>query len=133
MKWDTIAEFSFICGVVLAFIIGTMHVNNEAAYNLLMVLGSVVGLINIFDAELERFTNAMVVILVSVVAFVVLGWMVSNPMLLFFKDLSVAIALFTAPVAFIGAIKEVYDIAMTYRNKKAKAGQRKRKSRKKRR
>ncbi len=134
MKWETIAEFSFICGVLLAFIVGTMHSGNENSYNLLMVLGSIVGLINIFDTELGRFTNALVVIIISAIAFIVLGWVSSNPMLIFFKDLSMAIALFTAPVAFIGAIKEVYNIMIEYKNKKNKTRHsKKRVSRKKRR
>ncbi|MEM3364216.1 MAG: hypothetical protein QXS93_01765 [Candidatus Micrarchaeia archaeon] len=129
VKWETIAEFSFLLGVLLAVFVGTMNAGNDMSYNLLMALGVIVGLVNIFDSQLERFLKALTYMLICTITFYVLATLSGNPMLMFFKELSTAIALFIAPIVFVLSVIDVYQIAMDYREKKeraAKAGARKR-------
>lgn len=121
VRWETIAEFSFLFGVLIAVFVGTTNLGNEYAYNLLMVLGVIVGLVNIFDTHIERFTRALAFILICTITFYVLATMSGNPMLMLFKNLSTAIALFTAPVVFVLAIMDIYEIAMDYGEKKFRA------------
>ncbi|GEM_PF-2951237 len=122
MRWETIAEFSFIGGVIIATLIGTLPNMTQQAYTLLILLGCVVGFVNIFDKEIERFMRALVAILVSAIAFYVLTAFSQDSMLIFFKNLSLAVALFVAPIAFIVSIIDVYEIAMNYMDDKKKEG-----------
>ena len=121
MKWETVAEFSFLFGVLIAAFLGTTNMANEQAYSLLMILGVIVGLVNIFDSRLEKFLKALSFLLICTITFYVLATLSGNPMLMFFKNLSTAIALFVAPVVFVLAIMDVYEIAMDYGEKKFKA------------
>jgi hypothetical protein len=127
MRWETVAEFSFIGGVILAFLIGAMPTVSDYQFSLVILLGCVVGLINIFDKEVEKFTGALNTILIATVAFYVLSAVTSNPngMLLFFKNISASIALFVGPVAFIMGVVDVYEIAMNYKKDKEKVGKKK--------
>ena len=111
MKWETVAEFSFLFGVLIAAFLGTTNMANEQAYSLLMILGVIVGLVNIFDSRLEKFLKALSFLLICTITFYVLATLSGNPMLMFFKNLSTAIALFVAPVVFVLAIMDVYEIA----------------------
>jgi len=121
MKWETVAEFSFLFGVLIAIWVGTTGVASDNTYSLLMVLGIIVGLVNIFDTHLERFIRALTAMLVCTIAFYVIATISANPMLMFFEKLSTAVALFIAPVVFVLSAIDVYEIAMEYGNRKAKA------------
>ncbi|MCX8200013.1 MAG: hypothetical protein N3G76_00930 [Candidatus Micrarchaeota archaeon] len=121
VKWETVAEFSFLFGVLLAVFMGTVSVGNDAMYNILMALGVIVGLVNIFDSQLERFLKALVYILICTISFYVLATLSGSSMLMMFKGLSTAVALFVAPIVFVLAIMDVYQIAMDYKEKKEKA------------
>jgi len=127
MKWDTVAEFSFILGVILAVFLGTFGVASEGTYAMLMVLGCVVGLVNIFDREIQKFSQAIMMMLVSTLAFYALAAVSQNPMLMMFEHLSASVSLFIAPVAFILSAKDIYNIAMNYRKGKEQAAPRARK------
>jgi hypothetical protein len=127
VKWETVAEFSFVGGALLAIILGTVDITNVHTQNLILILGSIVGLVNIFDKQIERFTSALVVLLLSSLVFYMLATMTVNPMLVFFRNLSFAIAMFISPVAFILGFKEVYNIAMEYKNEKEVKAKRKKK------
>ena len=77
-------------------------------------------IVNIFDVEIERFTSALIVMLIATIVFYILGAFTQNSMLVMFEHLSIALALFIAPVAFILSMKEVYNIAMGYKARKMK-------------
>ncbi|MGB9634982.1 MAG: hypothetical protein ACPL0A_00735 [Candidatus Micrarchaeia archaeon] len=130
VRWETIAEFAFIGGALLAILLGTVDITNTQMQNLILILGSIVGLVNIFDKQIERFTGALIVLLLSSITFYTLATMTTTPMLIFFRNLSFAVAMFTAPVAFILGFKKVYNIAMEYKNNAAETKTAKAKRRK---
>ncbi|MGC8923840.1 MAG: hypothetical protein ACP5H8_00265 [Candidatus Micrarchaeia archaeon] len=130
VRWETIAEFAFIGGALLAILLGTVDITNTQMQNLILILGSIVGLVNIFDKQIERFTGALIVLLLSSITFYTLATMTTTPMLIFFRNLSFAVAMFTAPVTFILGFKEVYNIAMEYKNNAAETKTAKAKRRK---
>ncbi|MCX8205915.1 MAG: hypothetical protein N3H30_01665 [Candidatus Micrarchaeota archaeon] len=118
MKWETVAEFAFIGGVILAFIIGAMPGTNMYAYSVVMLLGVVVGLVNMFDRNLERFMHAINTIILATILFYILASQVNDSMLIALKNIATAIAFFVGPVAFVAAVKDVYDLAMEYQRER---------------
>lgn len=115
MRWETVAEFAFIGGVILAFIIGALPGTNMYAYTVVMFLGVIVGFVNMFDKNLERFMHAINTIILAAILFYILASQVNDPMLSALKSIATAIAFFVGPVAFVTAVKDVYDLAMEYR------------------
>ncbi|MEM0437895.1 MAG: hypothetical protein QXU54_01195 [Candidatus Micrarchaeia archaeon] len=127
MKWDTVAEFAFIGGVILAFIIGALPGTNMYAYTVVMFLGVIVGLVNMFDKNLERFMNAINTIILAAILFYILGSQVNDAMLTALKNIATAIAFFVGPVAFVAAVKDVYNLAMEYKQERRPPEKKKRK------
>jgi len=114
MDFDKLGEWVFILGVVIAIIAGLVYQAMDPASAtyitvILVVLGLVVGFLNIRDKEMTSF-------LIAVIAIVAVGsanlgeipiigsylkWMVLN------------VEAFVAPAALVVGLKAVYNLAST--------------------
>jgi hypothetical protein len=114
MDTQQIGSYAFIVGVVIAIIAGvgaTGFLGTAAAWVplLLVILGLIVGLLNITDKETEKF-------LISAVALIVVGTTASGLTVIpsvgvYFAGIVQQIAVFVAPAALIVALKAVYNLA----------------------
>jgi len=107
-KWG---KWAFIVGVVLALLAGLFPTFLEAGTValLLVVLGLVVGLLNVQDKESINFLIATIALMavgtagVEVINLFGLGTL--------FRNVVLNIGLFVAPAAVVVALKLVYDLA----------------------
>ena len=118
MDTQQIGSYAFIVGVIIAFIAGigvSGLLGNAAGWIplVLVILGLIVGLLNITDKETEKF-------LIAAVALMVVGTTaggltvidgVLSPVGSMLAGIVVQIGVFVAPAALIVAIKAVYNLA----------------------
>ena len=103
---STIGSWSFLIGVVLAIILAFYGSITQTLMWLLVIIGIIVGLLNIADEEVEPFLLSGVVLIIassfgnSVVSISPLFNRVLNSMLLIF-----------VPATIIVAIKNVFSLA----------------------
>ena len=106
MKTERLGEYSFLLGILLAIVAG-LFIPNELLVSLaLVVLGLVVGLINIVRRESMPFLVASIALIVAGSAgleYLPLIGVYLEPMLLNIKA-------FVAPAAVIVALKAVYEL-----------------------
>ena len=112
MEFDRLGEWVFILGVVIAIISGLAYQAMDATSAsyitvVLVILGLVVGILNIKDKEIFNFLIATIAIVAVGAANLnqipiigsYLGYMVLN------------IAAFVAPAALVVALKAIYNLA----------------------
>jgi len=107
MKLEKIGHWSFILGVIIAVVAGLAgSTYAKASAIVLIVLGLIVGLLNITEKETTSFLVAAIALLLAKAAGLeslpVVGQFV-GPILL-------NIATFVAPAAVIVALKAVYEL-----------------------
>ena len=103
---STIGSWAFLIGVILAVILGALGVVEGTWTAVLVVLGLIVGILNITDEEVRPFLTAgTVLVLVSFLGRDVLG-----SVALLGNILNAVMALFV-PATVIVALKSVFSIA----------------------
>ncbi|MGC9310307.1 MAG: hypothetical protein ACP5E4_01130 [Candidatus Aenigmatarchaeota archaeon] len=106
MDVEKIGQWSFIIGVVIAILAGLLGMTSPNVPVLLMVLGIIVGLLNISETEIYNFLIAAIALLLSGVARLenlpVVGAIV-GPIL-------ANITTFVAPAVVIVALKAIFDL-----------------------
>jgi len=99
-----IGRWSFIIGAALAVIAGLAGMMQAWVSTALLILGAVVGLLNITEKEAHSF-------LLSGIALLMLSPAIGGVLGGVFADMLQYIAIFAAPAVFIVAIKAVYSLA----------------------
>jgi len=103
---STIGSWAFLIGVILAVILGALGVVEGTWTAVLVVLGLIVGILNITDEEVRPFLTAgTVLVLVSFLGRDVLG-----SVALLGNILNAVMALFV-PATVIVALKSVFSLA----------------------
>lgn len=109
---ERIGGWAFIIGLVIALILGALTATAGTAWvvGLLLVLGVIVGLLNISDKEIVAFLVACIAFLVAAPAFSVavgsvvgsFGWL---------SRILTHIAIFVLPAAIIASLKAIVALA----------------------
>jgi len=107
MKMETIGHWSFILGVIIAIVAGLAGVAYmEAAAILLVILGIIVGFLNISQRETTNFLIAAIALLLTGAA----GLDKLPTIGSFIGPILTNISTFVAPAAVIVALKAVYEL-----------------------
>lgn len=120
MKYEQLGRWSFLLGAVIAVVAGlawtALGPVAPVVSLLLVILGLIVGFLNVGDKEIKDFLIAAIALLVTQNAFWVIAeksttlGVLSN--LFIFLDLMVSnLAAFVAPAALVVALKAVYNLA----------------------
>jgi|SRR3989338_4714417 len=105
-KGNMLGSWSFLVGVALAVVFGLMGSLNQTITYALVVLGLVVGLLNIADEEVGPFLTAgAILVIVST-----LGQSVVANVQLFDRVLQALTVLFV-PATIVVALKHVFSLA----------------------
>ncbi|HZX12708.1 MAG TPA: hypothetical protein VFE88_04600 [Candidatus Nanoarchaeia archaeon] len=101
-------SWSFILGFLVALVLGVVGTLSTTLVSVLLVLGLIVGLLNISDKEIVPF-------LVATVALVVSGSAVATieqvPRVI--DSILVNITIFVVPAAVVASLKAIYELAST--------------------
>ena len=112
MAYENIGHWAFIIGVILAIVLGLFGTYVEAykAYitALLVIIGLIVGFINIANKETFNFLIAAIALLATVPA---TKWVELTLVGGYIEGVLSSIGLFVAPAAVIVALKAIYDLA----------------------
>ncbi len=105
---EKVGSWSFIVGFFIALILGIMQNNAQWVVYVLLVLGLIIGLLNISDREIVPF-------LVSTVALIVAGSAVASISQIpgVIDNILVNITIFVVPAAVIASVKAIYALAAT--------------------
>ena len=105
-KGDLIGGWSFLIGLVLAVILGAMGRVDGAVSTILIVLGLIVGFLNVSDRETNQFLLAGVVL-------VIVSSFGSGALqgLTIVADILHAVLILFVPATIIVALKSVFSIA----------------------
>ena len=104
---EKIGEWLFLVGVIIAILAGIVAPSSEIVATVLVILGVVVGLLNITEKEATNFLIAAIaLILTGSVSFTVLGSIGSV-----ITDIVKYISVFVMPAALIVALKSIYQLA----------------------
>jgi uncharacterized membrane protein len=107
MKMETIGQWSFIVGVVIAVLFGIFGTAYAGWVGLvLIVLGILVGLLNISDKEVYDFLIAAIALMLTGAAGLDRLPMVGA----YLGPIFLNISTFVAPAAIICALKAVYEL-----------------------
>lgn len=99
-----IGRWSFIIGAALAIIAGLASMTQSWVPTTLLILGAVVGLLNITEKESQSF-------LISGIALLLLSPSIGGILGGVFGEMLKNVAVFVAPAVFITAIRSVYNLA----------------------
>lgn len=106
--WEKVGGWSFLAGVVIAVILGVMGERTPTTTNILLVLGLIVGLLNITGKEIVPFLVASVALIVSGlvggVSQALPGWLTA---------ILANIIIFVVPAAIVASLKTIYVLAAT--------------------
>ena len=121
METETIGRLAFVIFILIAIIMGllagSLEYVNSAYYDgvrayvtlIMLMLGIIVGLINITAKEMTPFLIAAVALIVATATNVWSPLGVIHPLLYYFAtEITHYIVAFTAPAAFLNAIKAVF-------------------------
>ncbi len=99
---ETVGVWSFLVGLVLAVVLGLF---GYTATTLLLVLGLLVGLLNVTDKEIVPFLVASIaLIVVGSVSVGLPGWL---------TNMLANIVIFVVPAALLASVKAIYALAGT--------------------
>ncbi len=113
-----IGGWAFIIGVLLAIIAGALIASGQAVILgvaapwvslILVILGIVVGFLNLKDKEIDKFLIASLVLLA--LAGTAGGMSVIPIVGIYLAAIVQQVSIFVAPAAVIGAIKAIYSLA----------------------
>ncbi len=110
MKLEEIGSYAFIAGVVIAIIAGFVTLSAALVTEALVVLGLIVGLINVTEKETQQFLMATVS-LVIVSYFAGTGLAAVPAIGAQLQKILFGIMTFVTPAVIIVALKQVYSIA----------------------
>lgn len=105
---EVAAHWAFLVSIVLAIILGVILPENAAAIGLLVILGIIVGLVNITAKETTQFLIASIALIVASGAFAlipIVGAWVAN--------ILNYIVVFVAPAAGIVSLIAIWNLART--------------------
>jgi len=105
-KKNVIGSWAFLIGVVLAVILGLVGRPNAAMVFILVLLGFIIGLLNIADKEVSPFLMASVVLIIT--SAFGQGAMSGVPVI---GDVLQALLTLFVPATIIVAIKHVFVLA----------------------
>jgi hypothetical protein len=107
MNMEKIGEWLFLIGVIIAILAGVVSPSSETVAAVLVILGLVVGFLNITEKEATNFLIAVIaLILTGSVSFVVLGEVGKV-----LSNIMGYISIFVAPAALIVSLKAIYQLA----------------------
>ena len=109
MEMEKIGSYSFIAGVVLSIVIGFVSLATNMVLSVLVLLGLIVGFLNITEKESTPFLVAAIALMSAGSAQLSLIPRVGLPL----AKIIGAITIFVAPAAIIVALKAIKDIAKT--------------------
>lgn len=102
-RWmEKVGSWAFIIGVVIAVILGAMK---GTAVGLLLILGTIVGLLNVTNKEVIPF-------LIASIALIVAG-LVQVGLPIWLTGILSNVVVFVVPAAIIGSLKTIYVLAST--------------------
>lgn len=119
-------EWAFLMGVILAVVIGLfsgqLGENVVYVYAALLVLGFVVGFLNIEEKRTERRTDSFLIAVITLLVATTWGPALSEVLFSIFGEpgltfsgwinsFLIALQAFISPAAFVVALKAVYDLA----------------------
>ena len=109
MEMEAIGKWSFLIGIVLAIVLGLFGTSVIPMSGLILViLGLIVGFLNVSGRETTPFLIAAIALLVVAGS----SGLSSIPSIgMYLEGIVMAIAAFTAPVALVVAIKAVISAA----------------------
>jgi len=103
----TLGSWAFLIGVILAVIIGALNISNQLLIWLLVVIGLVVGFLNITDKEVKPFLMAgTVLVIVSYFG----GQKIMEVLPIVGNILDAMLYMFV-PATIIVALKSVFEMA----------------------
>ena len=98
-----LGNWSFIIGIALAVVMGLF--SSSTPTNLLLILGTIVGLLNVTEKEIIPFLVATVALMVS--------GLVSPSLPMMLGSILNNIVVFVVPAAVIASVKAIYALAST--------------------
>jgi len=105
-RGNVIGAWAFLIGVVIAIVVGLIGISNQALVITLVVIGLIVGLLNIADDEAKPFLmSSVVLVIVSA-----LGQAALNIIPKMSETLGALLILFV-PAAVVVAIRNVFSLA----------------------
>jgi uncharacterized membrane protein len=111
MVMDMIGKWAFIIGVILAIAVGLLGAMNTTVIVILMILGLIIGFLNVTGKEAAQFLIAGVSIVIAgslgTGAFVGIDNAVTKTLVNIFA----AISILVVPAVIIVAIREVFVLA----------------------
>ncbi len=105
-KGNLIGAWAFLIGVILAVIIGLLGVTSNIILGILVILGLVVGLMNVGAKDVNTFLLAAVVL-------VIVSYMGSEALevITWVKNILSSLLIMFVPATVIVALKSVFSIA----------------------
>ena len=118
MSLQKVGEYAFLLGVIVAVLAGLIAVFSASTLAgiadwivvLLVILGIIIGLLNIKDKETSNFLIAAIALAIGAAAFSALDVLVT-PLGGLIGQILAYIAVFVAPAAIIVALKAVWNLA----------------------
>lgn len=102
---EKIGSWSFIIGLVIAVVIGVLGTATSTTINILLILGAVVGLLNVTDRE-------VLPLLIATVALIVAGSVnVGLPGII--TSIQKAVVVFVVPATLIASLKAIISIGIS--------------------
>lgn len=112
MNMQQIGGYAFLLGVLIAIIAALVTLDMVMVYTLLVVLGLIVGFLNVTDKETTSFLVASVALILTASATAPLASVpTGGEYLAYVSSIMANIALFVAPAALIVALKAVWKMA----------------------
>ncbi|MBI2045139.1 hypothetical protein HYT23_03710 [Candidatus Pacearchaeota archaeon] len=105
-KGNLLGSWAFLIGVILAVVLGIAGIMNATWIYILVVLGLIVGLLNVADAEARPFLLSGIALLLASA----LGQEVTSRIRVLNSILDALLAIFV-PATIIVAIKNVFSLA----------------------
>lgn len=104
-----IGGYLFLLGVLIAIVTAFVAMDAAMVATVLIVLGLIVGLVNVTDKETTSFLVASIALILTGNA--TAGLVVVAPSLTIVSQVMASIALFVAPAALIVALKAIWNMA----------------------
>ena len=105
-----LGSYAFIAGIVISILIGLLGLKGDTlgtATAILVILGLIVGLLNVTAGETVAFLVATIALIVAGTADLAVIPMVGNAL----QFVLAAIVVFVAPAAIVVALKAIYALA----------------------
>lgn len=108
-NWTQVGHYAFFLGVILAVIAGLFAglISDEIVLTLLVVLGAIVGLLNITAKETTGFLIAAIALMLAGVVNLGLIPVVG----VYLRSILTNIVVFVVPAAIIVGLKTIYSLA----------------------